>query len=268
VTAYLLFYRRRSDSPLGGPRFKEIIEAFDNSGSDDDAADSGEGRRLDEGSSPTGSSSAFQEQGLGATRQRKQGDHGGRTNGSAAFETKSDDGTMHLTDATFDDGNQPLRQSIEDDEGIGMTENPKHTSANAYQQTWDFTLLTSNNLADGATGHASPVGSVAASDEAQHDSSGDSVFSHAGDLDHDTDMENVPGASHIELVTGAGPEPPAYSQEPPPPDYRAEISREDMSQFWNARQDIHEVVAKGDDQRSEDAIEIRVEEEEDKDKQG
>ncbi|KAI4601803.1 CSN-associated deubiquitinating enzyme Ubp12 [Pestalotiopsis sp. 9143b] len=264
TSAYLLFYRRRSDTPLGGPRFKEIIDALDNPGLDDDDANSGEGRRLDEGSSPTGSSSAFQEQGLGATRQRQQGTHGGSTN---AFDSKSDDGNMQLTDATFDDGNQPLRRSIEEDEGIGMSETPNQTSANAYQQSWDFNMLTSKNMADSDMAHGSPLGSGAATDEAQHDSSGDEVFSRAGDLDQDTDMDNVPGASHIELVKAAGPEPPAYGEEPPPPDYRGEISREDMSQFWNNKQDVHEITAKGDDQKSDEAIEIRVDEEDDKDKQ-
>lgn len=42
--AYLLFYRRRSSGPLGGPRFKEIFDKFDKEAdhSDDEAAESSE----------------------------------------------------------------------------------------------------------------------------------------------------------------------------------------------------------------------------------
>ncbi|KAK6079971.1 ubiquitin carboxyl-terminal hydrolase [Seiridium cupressi] len=266
TSAYLLFYRRRSDVPLGGPRFKEIIDACDNTGSDEEITDAGEGQRLDEGSSPTGSSSAFQEQGPEATHLRQQGTRGGRTVGSTVYETRSDDGLTRLTDATFDDGNQTLRRSIEEDEGISMTENPTHTSANAFQPTWDFNLLTSQNMAqaDGVPG--SPLGSDAATDEAQHDSSGDEGFSHAGDLDQDMDVENVPGTSQIELVKATEHDPPAYNEEPPPPDYRGEISRDDMPQFWNAKQDVHTVPAKSEDQKSDEAVDILLEDEDDKDK--
>jgi ubiquitin carboxyl-terminal hydrolase 4/11/15 len=249
---------------LGGPRFKEIVDACDKTGSDDEIPDAGEGRRLDEGSSPTGSSSAFQEQGLEATHLRQQGTHGGRAFGFTAYETKSDDGGTRLTDATFDDGNQTLRRSIEEDEGIDMTENPTHTSANAFQPTWDFNLLTSQNMAqaDGVPG--SPLGSGAATDEAQHDSSGDEVSSRAGELDQDTDMDKVPGTSQIELLKAAEHDPPAYNEEPPPPDYRGEISRDDLSQFWSAKQSVHTVP--DEDQKSEEAVEILLEDEDEKDK--
>lgn len=55
--AYLLFYRRRSEKPLGGPRLQEIVERYDNPDAD---WDSGEVQRLDADSSRNGSSSAFQ----------------------------------------------------------------------------------------------------------------------------------------------------------------------------------------------------------------
>ncbi|CAK7218314.1 hypothetical protein SEUCBS140593_003505 [Sporothrix eucalyptigena] len=60
AAAYLLFYRRRSDKPLGGPRFIKIEEKFrqQTASSDDDMSESGEGRRLGNGSSLIGSSSA------------------------------------------------------------------------------------------------------------------------------------------------------------------------------------------------------------------
>ncbi|EON98122.1 putative ubiquitin specific peptidase 11 protein [Phaeoacremonium minimum UCRPA7] len=42
--AYLLFYRRRSDAPLGGPRFQEIVDRYDNnSATDEEMSESGEG---------------------------------------------------------------------------------------------------------------------------------------------------------------------------------------------------------------------------------
>jgi ubiquitin carboxyl-terminal hydrolase 4/11/15 len=57
--AYLLFYRRRSDIPLGGPRFKEIIEQFDKPQElSEEGSESGEDQRLVVDSSLPGSSSA------------------------------------------------------------------------------------------------------------------------------------------------------------------------------------------------------------------
>ncbi|KAK3987921.1 ubiquitin carboxyl-terminal hydrolase [Cladorrhinum sp. PSN332] len=51
--AYLLFYRRRSEVPLGGPRFQEIFDKYDAG-----ASESGEEQRLGQGSSLRGSPSA------------------------------------------------------------------------------------------------------------------------------------------------------------------------------------------------------------------
>jgi ubiquitin carboxyl-terminal hydrolase 4/11 len=58
--AYLLFYRRRSDTPLGGPRFKEIIDRYNNPPEpSEDENESGEDQRLVADSSLRGSSSAL-----------------------------------------------------------------------------------------------------------------------------------------------------------------------------------------------------------------
>ena len=65
--AYLLFYRRRSEAPLGGPRFQEIFNRFDQGRSPagaNDEDDSGEGQRLGLGSSLRGSPSASTGAGL------------------------------------------------------------------------------------------------------------------------------------------------------------------------------------------------------------
>jgi ubiquitin carboxyl-terminal hydrolase 4/11 len=60
AAAYLLFYRRRSDEPLGGPRFQSIIEDYEAKNGDEEVmADSGEGQRLGQGSSQLGSPSAL-----------------------------------------------------------------------------------------------------------------------------------------------------------------------------------------------------------------
>jgi ubiquitin carboxyl-terminal hydrolase 4/11/15 len=64
--AYLLFYRRRSDHPLGGPKLEEMLTAInappaadsDSRPTSRDASPSGEGPRLGD-SSHNGSSSAF-----------------------------------------------------------------------------------------------------------------------------------------------------------------------------------------------------------------
>ncbi len=79
AAAYLLFYRRRSDVPLGGPRFLEIEEKFQrlmSSSDEEDTSDAGEDQRLDTGStSYTGSSSALKGAGArpeaGAARRRR-----------------------------------------------------------------------------------------------------------------------------------------------------------------------------------------------------
>ncbi|KAL4803450.1 hypothetical protein BDV18DRAFT_153729 [Aspergillus unguis] len=72
-SAYLLFYRRRSDRPLGGKVLEEITESSTRPGSESDSQEesrgpspSGEGRRLG-GSSRNGSSSALA--GVGAAHQ-------------------------------------------------------------------------------------------------------------------------------------------------------------------------------------------------------
>ncbi|KAK4218084.1 UCH-domain-containing protein [Rhypophila decipiens] len=66
--AYLLFYRRRSAVPLGGPKFQEIFERFEQGRSapveDDTTWESGEGQRLGQGSSLRGSPSASTGAGL------------------------------------------------------------------------------------------------------------------------------------------------------------------------------------------------------------
>lgn len=87
--AYLLFYRRRSDQPLGGPVLQNIVNKFKNGEKDSTAENSragspsGEGRRLG-GSFHNGLSSVSA--GVGAARRAGSGG-----SGAATPETKSSD---------------------------------------------------------------------------------------------------------------------------------------------------------------------------------
>jgi hypothetical protein len=125
--------------------------------------------------------------------------------------------------------------------------------------TWDFAKLpgsTANSKGDAGI-PGSPLASGVATDEAQHDSSGDEFIpSPRQDFDADTDMD-IPGASHYELGPAPEGDLPSYT-EPPPPDYQAEISRDDMNQIWDQKQGVLNVPAGGEDQQSEEAAEIHL----------
>ena len=162
--AYLLFYRRRSEVPLGGPRFKEILDAYDNhqDSQDEDAGDSGEDQGLGGNSFLSGSSSALT--GAGAAHRRP--NHGSASAGMTtvspaqleslpaykSHEEHDDDAAPLLTqDAVMNDG-LPI-DSIEEDEGIdmndeGMSYNNMNyntmgsSGAGPYgSTTWDFAGL-------------------------------------------------------------------------------------------------------------------------------
>jgi hypothetical protein len=228
-------------------------------GSDEEVDEAGEGRRLDEGSSPTGSSSAYQEQEPEATHLRQTGAHGGRANGSGPNASKGN-GAL-FSNSTFIDNDQNLRRSIEvdEDEGIDVAENPVHHSA--FQSNWTFSMLTTQNMSGGDVTPGSPVASNLASDEAQHDSSGDEAFGAMDDgLDHDTDMVSIPGL--IELPAAPEPGPPGYNDAAGLP-----LTVDNVDRMWKATQighDIHEIPAGGEDQNSEEATEIRLEDDDSK----
>lgn len=141
-SAYLLFYRRRSEVPLGGPRFQQIYSAFDKSSepsetsepSEDDATGSGEGRGLVTNSSLRGSPSALT--GVGATRRP----HANLGLGSGEMTTVNpkdldelpaygaqglDDTPLLSGDVEMSEG-LPLQASIED-EGVDMDYQQKPT---------------------------------------------------------------------------------------------------------------------------------------------
>jgi ubiquitin carboxyl-terminal hydrolase 4/11/15 len=158
--AYLLFYRRRTPTPLGPPELQRIVQAAesdpaaDSDAGDDDEpnrsrprdSDSGNGQRLD-ASSRNGSSSAFTAgtgAAAGAAAQRAGGSHlplargSPLKNGAAAAALPSDDDS---TDGTLDGAL---------DEGFHDADD--YTPMPAYLQypdeqgpVWSFDALPSSN---------------------------------------------------------------------------------------------------------------------------
>lgn len=162
--AYLLFYRRRSTKPLGGPRFAEIFAKYEKLGDDgddsstevgDEASDDGFGRTL-------GSRPALRSQET-TTRVRQ-------LKGVDDDDDDDDD----------DDGLPPSVHPSVEDEGVEMTDSYPYSSSNPVTQTWSFDESGSNALG----------GSDCASDTVQV-SSGDD----RGPYDQDVEMNSTADAS-------------------------------------------------------------------------
>lgn len=234
--AYLLFYRRRGSGALGGPRFKEIFERFDQenaSGEEDgeeDMEDAGEGQRLGGGSYQTGSSRLGT--GAGATHQRDRG---------LATSTMSTQGLDSLPPYEEEDstitGSDIIHNSIEDDEGVGMD------ISSGYQahQPWDFGAipLPHNNGMDGY-----------GSDDAQASDGPDNQFSNQfGD-----DSEAGRDLFDADTTEAAA----------PPPDYNAQISLSGIqTEAWDrkTRETVIAVPSGDDDASSTEAAEIHLDDE-------
>ncbi|KAK3902490.1 hypothetical protein C8A05DRAFT_15455, partial [Staphylotrichum tortipilum] len=288
--AYLLFYRRRSAVPLGGPKFQEIFDRFNNQGLDDGNSESGEGQRLGQGSSQRGSPSAST--GAGPTLPRGGRGWDRRAESEQPSYRYNDDG-----DVAAWANQEPLRNSIEadnEDEAIGLSD---YDTAGMASMTsiigpaalelpdYESTTMAGMTSAIGPTSWsfdnlgASKTGSEAAdelaSDVAQGDvSSGggrdsrDDVFGDddGPDMSHLLDDADEPGADYVEP-----PEPTAdgqfegYSLPPPPPsaedqDFMTRIA----AQSW-VKQQIHTVPpvdghggADDDDHASDRVAEIHV----------
>ncbi|KAI1769964.1 UCH-domain-containing protein [Hypoxylon cercidicola] len=255
ATAYLLFYRRRSEIPLGGPRMQKILEQFADHDTDNESANAGEGQRLGEGFSQNGSSSALQ--GAGATRLH------GKAGGSSTMDGWSTPEMRTVDDVLLANPSPAVHQSIEDDEGIDLDDDA--TRATGFQpltgsNSWNFDNLAVNDT-DLEHVQGSPYDSGAASDEAQHDSSGDERVHSPRDMDFEQGVDlEYPGMSHYELPQQPDVSPPSYN-EPPPPDYQGEITRDDMNQIWSDKDKVYEVPpdAAAED-RSEEAAEIHLDE--------
>lgn len=134
-SAYLLFYRRRSDRPLGGPALQEISDSFRRQLDDPDSqsdsraqSPSGEGRRLG-GSSRNGSSSALtgvgaaHQAGGGGSRAGTQAKNGANNDSSPDYSAKRQEGML------FDE---------DDDEMGGGAPFSRHPLRITNEPTWSF----------------------------------------------------------------------------------------------------------------------------------
>ncbi|KAI9904958.1 hypothetical protein N3K66_001487 [Trichothecium roseum] len=144
--AYLLFYRRRSSQPLGGPRFAEIYRKFDKpeDSDEDTATESGDDRRHGGISSRTGGAASHQP--LGQTQSR--------TTVTPLDGPDDEEPDLPPYEST-------LRPSVED-EGVEMNDGWQPAGPISMTQAWSF-----NNLGD------EDLAGDAASDEAQLNSSDD-----------------------------------------------------------------------------------------------
>ncbi|KAL4864841.1 hypothetical protein BDV12DRAFT_175600 [Aspergillus spectabilis] len=153
-SAYLLFYRRRSEKPLGGKVLEEITESSTRPGSSDSGSQegesrgpspSGEGRRLG-GSSRNGSSSALAGVGaahqsgdgglrIGIQKSRDEGDSPPEYSNSLSYGEQSLGGTDRLEGM--------IMNYDEDDYGSGALANPlrPHTPP-----SWSFNRVTDAHL--------------------------------------------------------------------------------------------------------------------------
>ena len=224
--AYLLFYRRRGSGALGGKRFQDILERFDqeNASDEDDVdeqsmPDAGEGQRLGDGSYLNGSSGHGL--GAGATRPHDLG------LASSTMSTQGHDASLPQYDegSSTVAGSDPIHDSIED-EGIGLME-----SSAAYHpnQAWSFNSL---NTQDGSTPDSY------ASDDAQASDGPDMSFM-------DQSSASGPGPFEVGLV--------------PSPDSTAQAGLSDIqTQAWDrgTRERVIAVPAEDDDAASTEATEI------------
>ncbi|KAF2834360.1 cysteine proteinase [Patellaria atrata CBS 101060] len=145
TAAYLLFYRRRSETPLGPPYLQQLVETYYNptpievesqsQSSSRAGSPAGKGRRLD-GSSPNGSSSASAA--VGATHQRG----GGGAGGPQGIAARSANASSQM------EAELPAYQSneeLEEDEGVAMGEDAFMGTigpANIYADgAWDWTNI-------------------------------------------------------------------------------------------------------------------------------
>lgn len=137
--AYLLFYRRRSNHPLGGPFFESMMSGTEDSAADSqpnsrNASPTGEGKRLDD-SSRIGSSSALR--GVGAAHQT-----GGGGDGLTTKRTGVDDDLPGYPGSELDGAHEPTLETMDLDEGIADIYEPLHHYVpSSLHQSWSFSQV-------------------------------------------------------------------------------------------------------------------------------
>jgi ubiquitin carboxyl-terminal hydrolase 4/11/15 len=172
AAAYLLFYRRRSDKPLGPQYLQDLVTEFrnppeqanSNSADESYGSDSGEGRLGDPSSILRGSSSNSVGAGVEATTGLQ---HQART-------TLPDDGNGSAGQQAGQNL-KPRALGMSDDEGIDMAEDGPAGNNRQYGNvgppSWDFEALNSK-LADSSNAEMRPLDKVdgdADSTAAEHD---------------------------------------------------------------------------------------------------
>ncbi|SPQ22937.1 de57be69-df5e-4200-ad4d-8e6e50567eb8 [Thermothielavioides terrestris] len=223
--AYLLFYRRRSEVPLGGPRFQEIFDRYNNP--DEAMSDSGEGQESERPSCP---------------------DDDTTLGGQLSW---SNENTLH--NSIEGDG---------EDEGIGL---PDYDNAGMAGMTsvigpsnWSFGNLVNKADSDADADIASDV----AQNDGSSVQEFDDVPVGGGDVEHLLPLE--PGAEYIEPLEPSGDGFADYDAPPPPPsvedqNYMSRIAAE----TW-VKQQIHTVPpmntlnGEDDDRASDRVAEIHV----------
>ncbi|KAK2698709.1 hypothetical protein QWA68_002357, partial [Fusarium oxysporum] len=234
--AYLLFYRRRSSTPLGGSRFGVISEKYKNSeenSEEEEEGGVGEGQRLGEGSSLNGLSSA----GIGAAATRHLGGRGSdRITVTSLAGPDDEDEDL----PPYDGANriESIHSTVED-EGVdinGSYQRLDNKSLNLVQG-WNFEGL-------GDSGAEDSTGADIGSDDVQLDSSADERGLSQFD-DHDTIM--------------TGQDPAEGESEPAAP--QTTILTDTQKSTWDRKDVIDVQTAAGSDRDSNEVAEIHLENE-------
>jgi len=272
-SAYLLFYRRRSDVPLGGPRFQQIHTAYDKSTepsetsepSEDDTAGSGEGRGLVTNSSLRGSPSALT--GVGATR-RPHVNHGLVSGEMTTMNPKdldelptygaqdSDDMPLLSGDVEMSEG-LPLQASIED-EGVDMDYQQKQTPIIG---NWNWGGLDLDNKRTYASGAGSEVDANNIDDVFERSDVGSAV------VENNSSAGSSSRRGRLDDFNNATPAEGDFEEPEPVPDMDDSAYTENISRYMAslpnipphlaANEELYSIPARDD----EDAVaEIHVEE--------
>jgi ubiquitin carboxyl-terminal hydrolase 4/11/15 len=174
--AYLLFYRRRSSAPLGGPRFTEIFSKFDNPNEGDDSSTEVGDEQSDDSFGRAAASSG-----------RALNSRNGTTTTIRPVTSFSEE------DEDDDDGLPPyskrLAQSGAGDEGVEMADQDQFVGSNPITQAWSFGETGSNHIG----------GSDCASDTVQVSSEDDRTT-----FDQDIEMNSAADNSDTEKAPASG----------------------------------------------------------------
>lgn len=173
ANAYLLFYRRRSEHPLGGPLLSDIVTSTHSQGAGSDSisgsrepSPSAPGEDPLGGSSLNGSSSAFRSIEAGATRHMGGG-------GLAQHQGVPREVDMKGMTSHMEDDGLPEYSEIVPDEGIDMQDGDVQIYGPNSDPTWSFSHL-------GSMG--APHSQMTAVPPSSLDGEGDGFYNHEEDL--------------------------------------------------------------------------------------